>query len=64
AQSFIIAAADTIMARPSADLLREVFPGVEIRGEFGEFETLLSNRKAREVLGFEPRHSWRDQRSR
>lgn len=64
AQSFIIAAADTIMARSSADLLRAVFPGVEIRGEFGEFETLLSNRKAREVLGFEPRHSWRDQRSR
>jgi len=64
AQNFIIAAADTIMDRPSADLLREVFPEVEVRGEFGEFETLLSNKRAREVLGFEPRHSWRDQRSR
>ena len=60
AQSFIIAAADTIMDRPSAELLREVFPDVEVHGEFGEFETLLSNRRAREVLGFDPQHSWRD----
>ncbi len=60
-QNFIIAAADTIMPMPSAALLSEVFPEVEVRGEFGEFETLLSNRKARAVLGFEPRHSWRDE---
>lgn len=60
-ESFIIAAADTIMPVPSADLLREVYPDVEVRGEFGEFETLLSIRKARELLGFAPRHSWRDE---
>lgn len=57
---FIIAAADTVMSRSSADLMAEVFPGVEIRGDLGEHETLLSIDKARRVLGFSPEHSWRD----
>ncbi|GAA1301030.1 UDP-glucose 4-epimerase [Planotetraspora silvatica] len=60
ARSFVIAAADTVMNRPSADLMKEVFPGVEITRELGEFETLLAIDGAREVLGFVPRHSWRD----
>ncbi len=58
--AFIIAAADTVMNRPSAELLAEVFPGTALRREIGEFETLLSIDRAREVLGFEPAHSWRD----
>jgi nucleoside-diphosphate-sugar epimerase len=58
--SFIIAAADTVMTRPSADLMREVFPGVPLTGEISETGTLLSIGRARQVLGFEPRHSWRD----
>jgi nucleoside-diphosphate-sugar epimerase len=56
----IIAAADTIMDRPSADLLREVYPDVPVSREVGDFETLLAIDRAREVLGFDPRHSWRD----
>lgn len=60
AQSFVIAAADTIMNRPSADLLAEVFPGVRLTREIGTYETLLSIDRAREVLGYQPRHSWRD----
>jgi nucleoside-diphosphate-sugar epimerase len=61
ASSYIIAAADTIMDRPSADLLREVYPGVELRKDVGEHGTLLSIDKARAVLGYEPQHSWRDE---
>ena len=57
---FIIAAADTVMNRPSAELLAEVFPGVKLTREVGEFGTLLAIDRARQVLGFEPRHSWRD----
>ena len=60
ADVFIIANADTVMTRSSASLMAEVYPGVEIRRELGEHETLLSIDKARRVLGFEPRHSWRD----
>ncbi|MFG3599856.1 NAD-dependent epimerase/dehydratase family protein [Micromonospora chersina] len=59
ADVFIIANADTVMNRSSADLMAEVYPGVEVRGELGEHETLLSIDKARRVLGYEPRHSWR-----
>jgi nucleoside-diphosphate-sugar epimerase len=58
--SFIIAAADTVMTRPSADLLHEVFPGVPLTGEVSGTSTLLSINRARKVLGFEPGHSWRD----
>ena len=58
--SFIIAAADTVMNRPSAGLLAEVFPGVSLTRDVGEFGTLLAIDRARRALGFEPRHSWRD----
>ncbi|CAN7357762.1 NAD(P)-dependent oxidoreductase [Terrabacter sp. LjRoot27] len=55
----IIAAEDTIMETPSAALMHEVFPDVEIRGELAGHETLLSNALARRLIGFEPRHGWR-----
>lgn len=58
--SFVIAAADTCMDRPSADLLAEVFPGTKLTREIGEYETLLGIDRAREVLGYRPEHSWRD----
>jgi UDP-glucose 4-epimerase len=57
---FIIAAADTVMSRPNAELIAEVFPGVPVTREVGPNETLLSIDHAREVLGFDPQHSWRD----
>jgi len=61
AEVFVIAAADTVMTRPSAELLAEVYPGVELRGEVGEHETLLSIAKARRLLGYGPQVTWRDQ---
>jgi nucleoside-diphosphate-sugar epimerase len=58
--ALIIAAADTVMNRPSAELLAEVYPGVKLTRDVGEFGTLLAIDRAREVLGFAPAHSWRD----
>ncbi|MFE5409369.1 NAD-dependent epimerase/dehydratase family protein [Microbacterium sp. NPDC056569] len=58
-ETYIIAAADTVMSRPNAELVAEVFPGVETR-EFGDHDTLLSIDKARRLLGYDPQHSWRD----
>ncbi|WP_213815625.1 NAD(P)-dependent oxidoreductase [Glaciihabitans sp. dw_435] len=58
--TFIIAAADTLMLRPSAELAAEVFPNVEVTRELTGSETLLSVEKARRVLGYAPEHSWRD----
>jgi nucleoside-diphosphate-sugar epimerase len=58
--SFLIAAADTVMNRPSSELLDEVFPGVPLRRELREFDSLISSDLARQAIGYEPRHSWRD----
>ncbi|MCU1577911.1 MAG: UDP-glucose 4-epimerase [Rhodoglobus sp.] len=60
AAAYIIAAADTVMTRPNAELVAEVFPGVEIKGELGVNDTMLSIAKARRELGYEPEYSWRD----
>ena len=59
-EQYIIAATDTVMDRSSRGLMEEVYPTVEIRRDLGEFETLLSIDKAREVLGYEPDYTWRD----
>lgn len=57
---FNIFAADTVMSRASKDLAAEFFPGVEVRGELVGNASLAPSAKARRVLGFEPKHSWRD----
>jgi nucleoside-diphosphate-sugar epimerase len=60
AEAFIIAAGDTVMDRPNAELMAECFPTVQLRPGIGDFDTLLSIDKARRVLGYDPAHSWRD----
>jgi len=60
-ERFIIAAADTVMRRPSVELAAEVFPHVELTAVPGT-QTLLSIDKARRLLGFAPEHSWQDPR--
>ena len=57
---FNIFAGDTVMTRPNADLVAEVFPDVEIRGELGINTSLTSTAKAERLLGWVPQHSWRD----
>ncbi len=59
AEAFTIAASDTLMKMPSRDLMAKGFPSVPIRGDLAEHGTLLSIEKARRMLGFEPRHTWR-----
>ena len=60
AEVFVIANADTVMSRPNAELVAEVFPGVELADGIGPNETLLSIEKARRLLGYEPQHGWRE----
>jgi len=59
-EHFIVAAKDTVMNRPSRELMAEVYPSVPYRPTGGNFDTLLSIEKARRLLGYEPRWSWRD----
>jgi nucleoside-diphosphate-sugar epimerase len=60
ADSFIIAAADTVMSRPSRDLMAETFPGVPVAETVSGHDTLLDIHKARGVLGYSPVFSWRE----
>jgi nucleoside-diphosphate-sugar epimerase len=59
AEVFVIANADTVMNRSNDELLSELYAGVPRKRGFGPNETLLSIEKARRVLGYEPRYSWR-----
>lgn len=59
-RNVIVAAADTIMARPSAELMAEVFPDVPLTRELQGNETLLAIDAARELIGYRPQRSWRD----
>jgi len=60
AEIAIVAAADTVMTRPSADLMAEVFPDVPMRRSVAGRETLLAIDHARTLLGYEPAHRWED----
>ena len=58
-EAFLVAAADTCMTRSSADLMAAVYPNVPLQ-PVGDHESLLSIEKARQILGYQPAHSWRD----
>jgi nucleoside-diphosphate-sugar epimerase len=60
AEAFVIAAADTVMQRPSRDLMAEVFPGVPVADSVTGNDTLLGIEKARRMLGYSPEFTWRD----
>ena len=60
AEVCIVAADDTVMTRPSADLMAEVFPTVPLTRDVSGRETLLSIDRARRVLGYSPAHRWAD----
>ena len=59
AEVFVIANADTVMLRDDSELLSAYFPDVPVKKKLGQHETLLSIDKARRVLGYEPKFSWR-----
>jgi UDP-glucose 4-epimerase len=44
---------------PTREALKMLCPNTPITREMGEFEAPLSNRKARETLGFKEAHNWR-----
>jgi nucleoside-diphosphate-sugar epimerase len=61
ARSYVIANADTVMTRPTEELLDAVFPGVPRTRPIGGNVSLFSIEKARAELGFEPLHTWHDE---
>lgn len=59
AEVFIIANADTALDRPNAEMMAEIYPGVDFKKDVAPNETLLSIDKARRMLGYEPQYGWR-----
>jgi nucleoside-diphosphate-sugar epimerase len=58
--NFIIAADDTCMKKGNKELLDTVFPNINVKGDIEEHKTLLSIDKAKKILGFQPKYSWRN----
>ncbi|PRO67255.1 NAD-dependent epimerase/dehydratase family protein [Alkalicoccus urumqiensis] len=55
-----LAADDSSMDIPSRELMKERFPEVADNDiHVDDYETMLSNKKAKEVLGWKPVHQWR-----
>jgi len=59
-QVFNVANADMSVAATTQEVLDRYYDGVPLRRQMGRDETFYSIDKARELLGYEPHHSWRD----
>jgi nucleoside-diphosphate-sugar epimerase len=59
AEVMTIAAPDTIMRQPNAELVAAAFPGCTLRHGTAEHETLISIEKARQLIGYDPQWTWR-----
>lgn len=59
AEAMTIAAPDTIMKQPNAELIAAAFPGCVLRPGTGPHETLISVDKAKRLIGYDPQWTWR-----
>lgn len=60
AETFIVAAADTVMNCSNSQLVDAVFPQVPLAPGADDYCTLLSIEKAAKQLGYRPKYSWRN----
>jgi nucleoside-diphosphate-sugar epimerase len=60
-QVFNTFATESAHVLPTQELASRYYPTVPLRGAIAEHGALVSNRKARQDLGFEPRQRWREQ---
>jgi len=60
AEVCIVAAADTVMKRSSLELMADIFPGVPLKRQVEGRETLLAIHRARDLIGYSPKHGWMD----
>jgi nucleoside-diphosphate-sugar epimerase len=59
-EALLIAATDNVMGIATAELMARYFPGVPENTPLHGDASLLSIEKAKRLLGFMPRHGWRD----
>jgi hypothetical protein len=60
-QVFNAFASESAHVLPIRELASRFYPNVPIRGEVAEHGSLVSNRKAQRMLGFEQKHRWAEQ---
>jgi nucleoside-diphosphate-sugar epimerase len=60
-QVFNTFAGESAHVLPTRELAGKFYPKVPVRGEIAEHGSLVSNRKAQRLLGFEQRHRWSEQ---
>lgn len=56
----MISAKDTFMPEETASLVSAAYPDAALKVSLDGNDTIFDLAEARDVLGFEPRHSWRD----
>ncbi|MCC5960149.1 MAG: NAD(P)-dependent oxidoreductase [Rhodobacteraceae bacterium] len=63
-QVFNVANADTSVDIPAAEIIARFYPDVPLRRDISGHETFYAIDKARELVGFAPKHGWRDKVSK
>jgi nucleoside-diphosphate-sugar epimerase len=59
-QVFNVANADMSVAATTEEVRQRFYDGIEVRRELERDETFYAIDKARELLGYDPQHSWRE----
>lgn len=59
-QRFFVSAADSYSETPTADLVAACYRGIDVRLPLEGHRALLSNDRAKSLIGFAPKNSWRD----
>ncbi|CTQ67938.1 NAD-dependent epimerase/dehydratase family protein [Roseibium alexandrii] len=59
-QVFNVSNDDMSVGITSDQVIEQFYHGVEVRSDMDANETFFSNKKAKRIVGFEPKHSWRD----
>lgn len=57
---FFVTNDETVMRTPTEELLDRYYPKIERRKAFRRNEAVISNAKAKRLLGYQPQHSWTD----
>lgn len=59
---FFLNAKDTMINIPTMEAIKTVYPDVPLKKEFEGFEAPLSIQNVKDVIGWEPIYSWRDEK--
>ena len=59
-QIFNVSNDDSSVAMPTDQIIDRFYQGVPVKGDMGPNDTFYANDKAKRMVGFAPKHGWRD----